>query len=907
MKAGTGLPTEMRDLLRRNGTLLTGNARAARELHRLYAQAMQAEGETTWATPAILDLHSWLTAQWNALVLAGDEERALMNSVQERQVWESIIAPAVVHVSLLEPERLAMLSCEAYALLATYHALCWLDEDLWMADTEAEPVLFRKWARAFRSACERHHWLPQCELADAISAAFERGALTAPTEIGWLGFDRETPATIALHDALAARGTRHRDLAWEVCATSPRLYTAPGEQDEIRACVEWVRQRWLANPQARIGILMPDLAARRAPLERELYSVLAGDRLAMTSGATSALPFEFSLGQPLAQVPLVHAALLLLRWLHEPLAQQEITWLLLSATLGAGQSGAARHAMASLDRRLRTRDLAEPHSALRTFLRVPQTGDPVVGALMRDLDAMLQEHSGAPPRASAGEWLRHISRLLRAARWGIPSDASSMLYQARESWERMLDQLATLDATQSPLRYSEFLGMLERTAQETIFAPESEDASVQVMGVYAASGLRFDAVWFLGATDSGWPATGSPHPLLPTELQRRHSMPHASAADDAALAHRIMSRIARSAERVVYSWATMSADAEQRPSPLVRHFEQEAATVAEMPEAVASLESVPDAEWQPLPPGATARGGQSALKQQAACPFQAFIAQRLQAKDLEVAAHGLSPAERGNLIHKILEGVWSVDVEGHAHLSSQEDLLQARASGRLRTMVAIHARRAMRKLDLPRVTAWQQAYLDAEEQRAADLVMEWLELEARRTPFSVLKTEMPEQLLVGDLSLKVRADRIDSVAGGSLLIDYKTGKVTTASWDTHRPAEPQLPLYATFGHVENLVGAVFGQVRPRENNFSGLVQDASANLFATPPSRKPLEPLTQEVRDQWRATLLNLAASYVRGEAQVDPRSRKDTCQYCRFEGVCRIAETSADSAEEEADDEETS
>ena len=104
----------------------------------------------------------------------------------------------------------------------------------------------------------------------------------------------------------------------------------------------------------------------------------------------------------------------------------------------------------------------------------------------------------------------------------------------------MLEQVASLDFfAKEPLPYKKMLEILERTAQETIFAPESEDAPVQVMGAYAASGQSFDAIWFLGATDTAWPATGRPNPLLPIALQRELGMPHASAAENSALAHRV--------------------------------------------------------------------------------------------------------------------------------------------------------------------------------------------------------------------------------------------------------------------------------------------------------------------------------------------------------------------------------
>src|SRR5262249_15956006 len=151
---------------------------------------------------------------------------------------------------------------------------------------------------------------------------------------------------------------------------------------------------------------------RRFQLERDFYTLLNPQQFAITAGAAPALSFEFSLGQPLAQVPLVHAALLLLRWLSHPLTQQEVSWLLLSSTLGASQGEAAREALAYLDTKLRNAKCAPPELTLEAFLHHPQMGIPAAHVLHRDLTAILQEHRRAPRRATAGQWVRHIGNLL---------------------------------------------------------------------------------------------------------------------------------------------------------------------------------------------------------------------------------------------------------------------------------------------------------------------------------------------------------------------------------------------------------------------------------------------------------------------------------------------------------------
>jgi probable DNA repair protein len=905
-----GLPATMRELLDRGGVILAANARAARALHLRYAEAMQAENAGAWRTPRILDLHSWFVEQWLAVVLTGAEGRVLLTELQEHALWESLIEPTLTGISLIEPAHMASLAQQAYALLAEYNQLQRLDDSMWLPEANSEPEVFRSWARSFQRECTRHHWLPRCKLIGAITHALRWGMLPTPPEIGWLGFDRATPAEADLQSVLESLGTRQHVLSWKIEPQSPpRLYTAQSEKEETAACAAWVRGQLESNPKARIGILLPDLESRRPQLERDLYRTLSPAHLPITAGASPNLPFEFSLGQPLAQVPLVHAALLLLRWLHRPLMQQEISWLLLSSTLGSAQGSGAREALANLDRSLRNRSCAPPEMSLESFLRHPQHGFPAVRALAHDLAAMLEQHRRNVRDASPGEWVRRVAHLLHTARWGERADASSLLFQAREAWERLLDAVAALDFANRTLSFPKFLNTLEQAAQDTIFAAESADAPVQVMGAYAASGQSFDAVWFLCATDAAWPIPGRPNPLLPLALQRDAGMPHASPAEDTALAHRAMERVAAGAGEVIYSWAEMSDEAAQRPSSLVNQFAPATVTIPARSQPPIALETVQDNHWIPFSGGAVASGGQMALKRQANCPFQAFVFQRLQVRELSIAGRGLSPSDRGRLLHKVMELIWSKEAE--PHLSSHADLRSAMMTGTLRPLVAAHTEAAMRWLNPAHGDAWQRAYLKAEKERTVSLVLDWLEIESERQPFQVAQVEQKIDLVVGGLALKVRADRIDEVPGGKLLIDYKTGEVSTAGWDGPRPDQPQLPLYAAFGNTPDLVGAVFAQTRwpKKKMMFKGRVEDARVSLCATLKDKDPLltDRYTPETVEQWRDTLEHLSASFVRGEAQVDPHIYPQSCQYCELHGLCRVSESRAfDAAQDAADEEES-
>jgi RecB family exonuclease len=275
-------------------------------------------------------------------------------------------------------------------------------------------------------------------------------------------------------------------------------------------------------------------------------------------------------------------------------------------------------------------------------------------------------------------------------------------------------------------------------------------------------------------------------------------------------------------------------------------------------------------------------------------------------RELSIAGRGLSPGDRGNLIHKVMETLWSKDIGGHLHLTSHEDLLRATIEGALRPMIREHTAAAIRGLNADHGDPWQRAYLQAEESRAIDLVMDWLEVESARQPFRVAAVEEKAVLQVGELSLRVRADRIDQVAGGALLIDYKTGEVSTASWEGPRPEQPQLPLYAAFGNATNLIGAVFAQVRPSKMGFKGRVDDARTNVSEKLNAKQLVtDPFSADLVEEWRGTLLNLTGSFVRGEAQVDPRVYPKSCLYCSLHGVCRVAELRGTVILQDIDEEE--
>lgn len=861
-------------------TILTANVRAARWLQREYGLLQRASGRRAWTTPPIEDWETWLRRQWEALMLKDGAAPLLLTSLQERSVWARMQREDAKLV--VSPANMAALAESAYALLSDYNA----QEERRHTWGKLDAERFRGWATRFEQECARRNWMPRAGLEAKVGAGLHHSTL--PQEILLVGFDRLTPAQNGLLQAFASRGVRVEVAKTHQSDSATEFLRLPVLLDEITACAWWTRELIEENPEVRIGIITPDLGAVRSQIERVFRRVLMPE--SDDIGALQAMPFEFSLGQPLADTPVIRAALLLLRWLRGALREEEISWLLLSGFWGSSEDDS--QALARLDAKMRDCWVLSNEIELAVFVR---RAEKLRFAAMPKLKAVQKAAAAnriAEEDRLPGQWTELAQLLLREAGWPGPANRDTLHFQAIRRWERALDEIALLDFDGQRISYSAFLQTLEAHAREMIFSAESRGAPVQVMGALEASGQQFDAAWFLSADDENWPLRGRPHPLLPNELQRRLGMPHANAESDLALAKAVTSRIANSAPVVVFSHAERNQDGDLRPSPLLPSAEWrvEAASSGPASRGPEQLEVVEDFSGLLAWPVDRSPGGADVLKRQAACPFQAFAAKRLRAEPLNRQEWGLSAAQRGDLLHKTLEQVWSPKGE----LRTLMDLQAAIRNGDLDGILSQAITDVFAQLDAPD-SDWIRAYLESEQRWLHKRLSEWMAVEAERAPFEVIACEENlHDVNVGGLKLHLRADRIDEVANFErLLIDYKTGEVSTHDWEGPRPNEPQLPLYAVFGNVEDVRGALFARIRAGGTGLTGYVTDLKRQLLPNAKASAALGKVeySEAIRDEWEQALLALAADFLRGEAAVDPKNGKATCEYCAMTGLCRIAE----------------
>ena len=873
------------EALDNGATLVTANARLARDLRRAYDVRQLESGRRSWTAADILDWSGWVRRTWNrAAQYANAEPVVILSQAQEELLWEQIIERNTRPRDLLNVPATAAAAANTFRLASAWRVELSEPDCVGFEDASA----FVTWLREFEEALESRGWRSESQLPAEVAKLTAARKTAIPTALFHAGFDELTPSQRRCFSALTEAGCSIGGVAPPSLEQRTRVRMGmPDARAELEAAARWSREKLKTSPVARVGVVLTDLAARVGEVERVFEDALHPCRdLRPVDGKAA---FHISAGEPLSQIPAVLAAFQALQ-LGLPTATIAQAGLLLRSPFLAG-SEAERGRRALLDTELRSRGFAEV--TVRDLARL--AGNGAVDApyacpiLARALRAWCRAARALPERQAPSEWSRSFSRLLRLTGWPGERTLSSSEYQAIRSWNDLLSEFAALDLVSGPIAYSEALSRLHRMAAATRFGAADEHAPVQIMGIMEAAGSAFDALWVAGMEDRAWPAPAKPNPFLPPDLQRRLGLPHSSAARELAFARITIGRLLESSPEVVVSYPLTEDDTELRPSPLILDLDEAEAlppvpSIAALLAANPDMETFEDAAGPPVEPGSLTRGGSAILERQAACPFGAFAQFRLEARPLEAPAAGFSPQERGVIVHRALENFWEA-------VRTRDALLALSPDERVAAVKAA-ATSAIEAKTRGRGVARSARLIYLEQQRLERLLQAWLDVESGRDPFTVKEREAPGTVNAGGVSAEIRMDRVDALPDGrEVIIDYKTSKSSPSEWEGSRPDAPQLPLYAA-NRGANVAAVLFAQLVPGDLRFRGLGENAGfpRTEYAASKLGKAANDTLAEHIASWGQTLDSLGAAFCAGEAAPSPK-RASNCKTCGFPAVCRIAD----------------
>lgn len=887
------LTLSLNDLLDQGVTLITASRRLAHAVRLGYARRAQQRGTNVWRTPRALPWSTWLRQQHLEARAAPGSQASfarVLTPAQARVLWDDIVATSPFGSDLLNPSNAARLAARSWRRMHDYLIPM---ERLGAFDAPEQQALYA-WCGEFARRCAALAAIDEARLADwAHEFNFvpqERLALA--------GFDAIPPSMSRMIERWRGRGLIVDVGAEPRAAASVEVVRATDRDAELDLAAQWARDRVLSGA-TQVGVIVPDLQTRRDEVRRVFEDVLAPGLRHTHSGAAW-LPVVVAAPAPVSSYALVDAALLVLQLAAGGASSTHVGRILRSPFLGGADIERAPRAMADLRLREEQRERWDWFELERW---AELTGCEQLQLPARELNAILRNMRGD---ATPSEWAERFHAIWLSIGWPGDRTLSSVEHQTLEKFQSVLAQFGALDVVAGRMNLRRALQRLQELLRDTPFEPETVSAAITVIDGVTSAGMQFDALWVVGLDADRWPAAASPDPLIPLELQRAANIPEASAAGVLQQAVAQLQRWTVSASSLVLSWPQRDGDVELSCSPLVARMQ-----VARMQSANAAppaahsvsfrrmvfdarpaLETLPD-DRAPALPMQAARGGARTLELQSRCAFRAQAELRLGALPLPRVSLGVEPVDRGAILHRVLADIWNF-------LQTQQRLLAIDDSAlelRVRECAQRHAAQAL----MPD-TRHRSRLAMLEIENIVRQVMRLLVQERQRPAFSVRLAEAAGQYSIGGLSITLRPDRIDELAGGGeLILDYKLGDANRPrDWFDvlpGRPRRPQLPLYG-LAHADRLSALAYVVLAPGTVEYRGWSDGADVGAGVVPyPGGIRIDlgdPMDwAALLHHWHFTLTRLAERYVAGDASVDPLPQE--CATCHLSTLCRIHEVVAD------------
>ena len=838
----------------REGTFfVTPNDRMARAMEAAFDQQQADLGLDTWQPLAVMSLTRFIAQSLEEADLACPISASQGIYLLRRIIEEHVSASH--SVSLLSPQQLARVAFQAFELVELYELSERADFERKMKSS-ANGTAFLQWREALIKALKKRG------LATEAMQHVELCRRPSPrswTQIVLVDFDTHTPLALRFLRTRCNVLIEHSSLDAALNKTSLDLQKVgltsyQDKQTQYNRVAAQVRERFAADSQDRIGIVVPQLEQERVSLERALRR-----EFNCADAEYENLPINFSAGMSASSVPLIRAGLRLLELAFGELEADELIALchspFCSLTVGSAERAAVGALISKLGLGVCTKQ--------RLSVLVDELAKQIPGAgLVRFWSSVRSLKQGARPTEQV---VQDFTEVLRNAGWPGERSIDSVEFQALELWRESLASLFTWRKIQSEWTRLEALSVLSEILGGRVFQPKTPDRSIQVLGTLEAGGLYFDHLFVLDADEHQFPKTVSLSPFIPVDWQREFSMPRSSAQTELRLADIQLRGFAQRSGRVEYSYIRLKDEISVRPSPVLTELDECIYEVAKRPRSTSALTYVSDPTGSPLSPELTdLKGGSYRIASQSQCAFKGYAKYRLALPESESVIQGLSPQEQGSLLHKALENLWR-------NRSRVEDVSDEQVP--LAVRAALETLSPSRKLIMPKLV------YEAEYERLVFALRAWLELERARPSFEVMALEDPVPFSLAGFTFSMRPDRIDKVGSGLFVIDYKSRAPSASKLRSDRLEEPQLPIYALA--LESVIGCAFGAV-------SSIVKPELQGLAAQAITKgvKVAEDW-DDLMCRWRERLEELLNDIRQGDARVNPIA--SACTFCSYANVCRV------------------
>jgi ATP-dependent helicase/nuclease subunit B len=742
-------------------------------------------------------------------------------------------------------------------------------EDLASYSQDQNTELFLQYAEPLQTLLDEHNRiLPQMIPTRLIEKLRHQPTLSdhLPSHIFLYGFVDINPSLEKLFQTLS----QYRPIHWvQPSAASVAIKTQAvayaHRDEELHAMANFAITRHLAQPKEKIICVVPDLTSSHANC---LEAFLNAHPKALTF-------INISSGQPLSQTLLGQSALSFLNIKTYRTPLKEIISCLKSACWVDD----------SIPRQIEKDRLANqmyalksPILSLKKWILHIKADNPLARELVEHLTQWLTIKLNKPKgKQTYLTWLNYFFEELNAIQWPLKKSLSSLHYQQYQHLQKVWISFAELDRLLGPCHYNRALQTLNLLCEEQLFAPESKDRPIHILGALEAHGLACDVLWMCHADAHTWPVKSKPNALLPFSFQKEKKMPNACHLNTKKYYDTITQDILASAPEVFVSYAIWHDHLERSPSPcfynLLFHPIVQTKNYANHDQNY--FQKIDDVMGTPLLEKKLP-GGSYGLQSQAQCPFQYYARFRLHLSDYTMPSIGFDPLERGIIVHDALAHFYQ-DIPDSTKLHTLSiDQRNQRIDASITQSLLSYDKNTL--------------IIDTEKKRLKLLLNQWIDFECQRPTFSIQSIESCTQFSIHDLNLTIRIDRIDRLENNSLcVIDYKSSQQASLNgWEDHRLTNPQMPLYV-LALGEQCESAALALVKRADPKFLGISKYPTDILgIVTSELQEKIKPWPS-LLEQWKMQISQLSFEIKNGYAAVLPEQSCKPCEYCDLFLLCRV------------------
>ncbi|MCD6047420.1 MAG: hypothetical protein K0S08_1067 [Gammaproteobacteria bacterium] len=713
----------------------------------------------------------------------------------------------------------------------------------------------------FQAYCQKNQCLDEAQALSLLVA--KPGMLSdcfKEKQVGFYGFFELTPLQKKLLSLVSGKLIEQ---VITINHDSPPVlaFCFKNAEEELEAALRWAVEFHQQNLTQKISLVIPDLAQCKGQVESLLFQ-LSGQQI-----------WNFAAPELLFSQALVQAAL-------DVITQNAQKEILLNALISLLHNpywgGAVNEDFAHIQLICKLRDLQVGKIDRDTLLKASGPW-PVLNHHLN-----LIYCSPELSKRSLSDWVSYWQGLLTQI--GFPNEkilteAEKLIFQ---QWQQLLQAVAELFPWQKHFGLQEALSLLKTLAQKTFLPLTKSNHAIHISGVVDALQQSTDHLWLINATHGNVPFSVHANLLLDKKLQFQYGIWGVNQALQDQWARDCYDKLQASCHHFTVSYAKESQGKINTSAfPFLDFTNYTAEEHVETFLDQCSAAQDKNFSQVPLPwQESFIPGGASALKSQRACPMQAFGRFRLKISALPEPSLGLTPIERGNVMHRALHLIWQ-------QLQSQANLLSL-SPETLQALIEKIIPLALKEIDWSRRKLLPKTLMELETQYLISQIRQWLALEATRPPFKVHALEKAMEIKFANKDWRLRVDRIDELEEGKyILIDYKTGLVSTKAWQLEVLSDPQLPFYVVVNELA-LDGIAFAELSVHHLRMVGISRETYT--MGELGVLKKIDNWS-ELKGQWHTAVEELAQAFINSEARCEPQEGRLTCERCDLLSFCRVFE----------------